>query len=67
MAKRIADIGKTCVACGNCVPICPKDAISIDRGLRAAIDPVRCIGCGKCERVCPAGIIEMKERPGDTA
>lgn|GEM_PF-595776 len=65
MAKRIAEIGKQCVSCGNCVPVCPTGAMSIYKGLRALVDPVCCIGCGKCARVCPAGIIEIKERAGE--
>lgn len=62
MAKRIAEIGKQCVSCGNCVPVCPTGAMSVYKGLWALVDPGRCVGCGKCARVCPAGIIEIKER-----
>ncbi|MGF7017882.1 NAD-dependent dihydropyrimidine dehydrogenase PreA subunit [Lachnospiraceae bacterium PF1-21] len=66
MAKRIAAIGKACVACGNCVSACPTGAISIYKGLKAVVDAACCVGCGKCEQVCPAGIIEIEERQGDS-
>ena len=46
-----------CVACGVCVKICPKDAISIYKGCYAQIDEEKCIGCGICEKNCPAGVI----------
>lgn len=40
-----------CVACANCVPVCPMRAISIDsRTNRAVIDPDECVECGTCYR-----------------
>lgn len=67
MAKRIAEIDRACVACGNCVPACPMGAMKIHKGLRAVVGPASCVGCGKCAKVCPAGVIEIKERRGDAA
>lgn len=46
-----------CVACGVCVKVCPKDAISIYKGCYAKIDEDKCIGCGICEKNCPAGVM----------
>ncbi|ADL06761.1 ATP-binding protein [Lacrimispora saccharolytica] len=60
--KRIARIGKECVACGSCVTTCPKGAIAIASGVTARIDKDRCIGCGKCARICPADVITIEER-----
>ena len=64
MAKsiRISRIGKDCVACGSCVPICPKGTIQIKWGITAYVDREKCVGCGKCAKVCPAGVIDMVER-----
>lgn len=58
--KRAAVIQKDCVACGYCVPLCPKMAIKIVCGMYAEINPELCIGCGKCARACPASVIEMQ-------
>ena len=40
-----------CVACGNCVAICPVGAIDIDPGIqRATVDQDRCVECFTCYR-----------------
>jgi len=48
----------SCMGMGNCVRICPTDAITIENGL-AHIDQSRCIACGKCAAECPRGIIGL--------
>ncbi len=47
-----------CLGYGDCVRVCPKDAISIENGV-AHVDPRKCIGCGICTRECPNGIIHL--------
>ncbi len=47
-----------CLGYGDCVKVCPRDAISIENGI-ARIDPKKCIGCGICTRECPNGIIHL--------
>jgi ferredoxin len=40
-----------CVACGNCIPVCPVSAIDIDPVLRrAVVDRDRCVECFTCYR-----------------
>jgi ferredoxin len=40
-----------CVACGNCVPVCPVGAIDIDPSIsRAVVDQDRCVECFTCYR-----------------
>jgi len=40
-----------CVACGNCVPVCPVGAIDIDPTIRrAVVDQDRCVECFTCYR-----------------
>ena len=63
MAKRISTVDRSvCVACGCCVKVCPKSAISIYKGCYAVVDGEKCVGCGICAKTCPAGCIEVKER-----
>ena len=65
---RVANLGYSgdklcayaCLGYGDCVAICPQDAITIDDGV-AKIDPAKCIGCGMCARECPNGIIHLVE------
>ena len=41
-----------CVACANCVPVCPMGAIYIDTSInRATIDQDECVECGTCARM----------------
>lgn len=50
MAYKIND---ECIACGNCKPECPVEAIS--EGDIYVIDDNLCIDCGACAGVCPVG------------
>ena len=47
-----------CLGYGDCVKVCPRDAIRIEDGV-ARIDPRKCIGCGMCARECPNNIIHI--------
>lgn len=62
MVRRKAAVDVSlCVACGCCVKVCPKNAISVFKGIYAVVDEALCVGCGKCGRECPASVITMKE------
>ncbi|MCI8958774.1 MAG: 4Fe-4S binding protein [Lachnospiraceae bacterium] len=50
-----------CVACGCCVKVCPRGAITVWKGIRAKVDQESCVGCGKCVRECPASVISVQE------
>ena len=52
----IADL---CNGCGECVKICPVNAITMQED-KAEIDPFQCIGCGACIPVCPQEAIDFK-------
>lgn len=61
MAKRKAIISiQECVACGCCIKVCPKNAITVPEGICAVIDGTRCVGCGACAKECPASIISLE-------
>ena len=47
-----------CVACGSCVSVCQKGALSIKDG-SLAIDRSECIICGKCSDVCVSGALNL--------
>ena len=47
-----------CIGFGDCMKVCPQDAICIEKGI-AHIDTRRCIGCGLCAKACPRGLIEV--------
>lgn len=47
---QIAYYKHKCVGCGQCVPVCPQDAHSMEEGHR--FDAQKCIACGACAKVC---------------
>jgi len=60
MSKKRAEIPQNqCAACGCCVKVCPRQAVSIYKGIHAVVNPELCIGCGLCAKECPAGIITV--------
>ena len=61
-AKRLAQVGKSCVACGSCLEVCPLGATSIWKGVIAQVSGEKCVGCGKCAKECPASAIHVIER-----
>lgn len=46
--RKIAAVGRECVACGSCENICPRGAIRVWNGLIARVDGEKCVGCGMC-------------------
>jgi Nif-specific ferredoxin III len=61
---------KTCIGCGRCYKVCPRDVFELverdedelDEGLdddQMSVMSIKneadCIGCGACGRVCPKG------------
>ena len=61
-AKKAAQVGKGCVACGSCASVCPRGAIRIEKGIVARVDWNLCVGCGRCAWECPAAVIDIVER-----
>ena len=47
-----------CIQCGDCVPVCPVNAIQLIDG-KPVIDRSLCNACGKCAEVCNAKAIEV--------
>ena len=51
-----------CEGCGECLEVCPVEAISLVRG-RAVIDPDTCLVCEACAQACPQGAISGFRMP----
>lgn len=63
LSKKFAMVDKQrCAACGACLKVCPKGALSVYRGCYAEVNWAACVGCGKCTKICPANCIAVKER-----
>jgi RnfABCDGE-type electron transport complex B subunit len=47
-----------CMGLGDCVKVCPTQAISIHRK-KVSVDIKKCIGCGNCLKACPRKLFEF--------
>ena len=54
--RKLARVGRECVACGQCAAVCPRGAIRVWRG----------VGCGLCAAACPAAVITLEKRGEET-
>lgn len=48
-----------CTACGQCVEVCPVEAIEL--GDAAKVDPDTCTSCGLCADECPVEAITLED------
>lgn len=46
-----------CISCGECAPVCPQNAHSINNGIHK-YDRSLCRSCGICEQHCPSGAMK---------
>jgi len=61
---RVEDKGE-CTGCGECVEICPVDALTLDDDY-PTVDEEWCIGCGVCATVCPTYSVKIEKRQDRT-
>jgi len=47
----------SCNSCGECIQICPVDAIEFGADGKAMIDQTKCNQCGRCITICPKDAI----------
>lgn len=60
LSKDIIRNEKQCTHCGVCVPICPVDALVVDKETRKVnFDKDKCIACELCIKVCPTRAMEI--------
>ena len=48
-----------CLGFGDCVAVCPFDAMRMGENGIPQIDPGKCVACGKCVEECPRDIITL--------
>ncbi len=49
-----------CTRCGDCLPVCPQDALSLNGTL--ALNRARCDDCGDCAETCVYNALEISGR-----
>jgi Na+-translocating ferredoxin:NAD+ oxidoreductase RNF subunit RnfB len=48
-----------CLGFGDCVRVCPFDAIHMDDNQLPVVDREKCTACGKCVEACPRNLIQL--------
>lgn len=56
----IAFLENDCIACGDCMPVCPSNALG--PGPAVDFDRALCDSCGACAEVCPTGALKQVGR-----
>ncbi len=54
---RLCDYG--CIGYGECVDVCPFDAMYMNENHLPVVIDDKCTGCGNCADLCPRDVIEM--------
>ncbi len=50
-----------CIDCGECISLCPVDAIKMEENWTVELDNQKCIGCGFCTTSCPTKAIKIAD------
>ncbi len=50
--------GWSCLGFGDCIQVCPFDAMKIENGL-VTINPNKCTGCAMCLKACPRNSLDI--------
>jgi Fe-S-cluster-containing dehydrogenase component len=61
LARDVKWYEERCTHCTACVPICPTNALILDRKtMKISFDSTKCIACELCLPVCPYHAIEIQ-------
>jgi len=50
-----------CMDCGECISLCPVNAIKMEDDWTVELDNQKCIGCGFCTTSCPTKAIKIAD------
>ncbi len=50
-----------CMDCGECISLCPVNAIEMEEDWTVELDNQKCIGCGFCTTSCPTKAIKIAD------
>lgn len=56
--QELIQMPNSCIHCGYCIEVCPKDAVYVDEKKQIAIDRDLCDRCMKCADGCYAGALK---------
>jgi len=48
-----------CIGLGDCVKVCPFDALSMGENGLPVVDKSKCVGCGNCAKACPKHLFKI--------
>ncbi|MBE2221974.1 MAG: 4Fe-4S binding protein [Anaerolineae bacterium] len=48
-----------CTGCGDCIVICPTNALALESGAAVVTDSSACNYCAECETICPVDAIAL--------
>ena len=51
---------RLCIACADCVEMCPEDCLAMSQQTPWLIRPAACTSCSVCVYVCPVDAIELR-------
>lgn len=63
LTSRFAKFGiksSSCISCSICKSNCPGDAIVVEKGKTAVVDPTHCLLCFECKKSCPTKSMAYK-------
>jgi DNA-directed RNA polymerase subunit D len=57
------EVSKDCILCEECVNVCPRNVLKVEKGKISVVDEKKCILCRACVDACEYGAIEVRGNP----
>lgn len=58
---------ESCVGCGACIDVCPREVLILENRKSRVVDRDRCMECGACATNCATGAITVSSGVGCAA